>query len=261
MDASHRIAKVLTPQEQELQRLQIELEGLEIELAQQELNLATSLHELHNFEQQYFQVVGARYAELDHLEAELAQYIAYLNPKDFRLRQRAEQARLKAKFSQEAIDEQATTPTKVFQPPESLKKLYREVAKRIHPDLVTEEAERQQRLNLMIQANQAYEQGDEQRLIALLKGWELRPEAVEGEGITAQVLRTRRKIEQVKQRIQAIAEEQTACQQSSLAQIRDQFQAAKTQGRDLLAEMALQIHEEIGVLSRQLQELKAKAGF
>jgi hypothetical protein len=42
-----------------------------------------------------------------------------------------------------------------FRPSDSLKKLYREVAKRIHPDLVTDETEKKRRQQLMIEANQA----------------------------------------------------------------------------------------------------------
>jgi len=51
-----------------------------------------------------------------------------------------------------------------FTPSENLKKLYREVAKRVHPDLATEESERQRRHELMAEANRAYAEGDEARL-------------------------------------------------------------------------------------------------
>ena len=50
----------------------------------------------------------------------------------------------------------------------SLKKLYREIAKRIHPDLATDEKDRARRHKLMAEANRAYEDGDEARIVQLL---------------------------------------------------------------------------------------------
>src|SRR4029450_8616970 len=40
------------------------------------------------------------------------------------------------------------------------KRLFRQLARRIHPDLAADAAERERRTNLMVAANDAYEQGD-----------------------------------------------------------------------------------------------------
>ena len=105
------IARKQTPEQQELDKKLAELAALETELAQRELDVATTQAELHSFEQEYLRVVGIRYTELDRLEAQIAEYMAYLES------------------------------SKDFKPSESLKKLYREVAKRIHPDLATDEVD------------------------------------------------------------------------------------------------------------------------
>ena len=57
--------KLLTPEEEELERKQASLAQLEVELADRELELASFLAELIHFENRYLQTVGRRYAILD----------------------------------------------------------------------------------------------------------------------------------------------------------------------------------------------------
>jgi hypothetical protein len=85
--------------------------------------------------------------------------------------------------------------------------LYREIAKRIHPDLATEDDERAKRNQLMAEVNRAYEDGDESRLRAILNEWETGPDAVTGDGVGAELIRTIRKIHQVERRLAAIENE------------------------------------------------------
>ena len=58
-----------------------ELNGLESELAQRELDLATLHGELRAFEARYLRIVGVRLAELDKIEAQIAELQARLVPK------------------------------------------------------------------------------------------------------------------------------------------------------------------------------------
>ncbi len=62
-----------SPEEEELHRKRGELENLRSELAESELELATLRSELIAFERRYLEVVGSRYAELDALEAQIAE--------------------------------------------------------------------------------------------------------------------------------------------------------------------------------------------
>src|ERR1035438_4594398 len=66
-----------------------------------------------------------------------------------------------------------------------LKTLYREVAKRVHPDLATDEADRHKREQLMAEANAAYQRGDADALRRILEEYEGSPESVRGAGIAA----------------------------------------------------------------------------
>ena len=260
---SINLTRRLTPEEQELEKKQRELSALETELAERELELTTVQAELHAFEREYLRVVGVRYAELDEIEAEIAKYLAFLNPKDSETRKQAEEAWAKAQDSKRAASENITDieVSRDFNPPESLKKLYREVAKRFHPDLTTDETERKRRQKIMAEANQAYEDGDEKQLRAILEEWEKSPESVKGEGIAAELIRTIRKIAQVQERLKKIEAEIEALKRSALYQLREKVIAAQQEGRDLLAEMAAQIDEEIAAAKVRLEELRAKVGF
>ena len=62
-----------TPEEQELEKKKAELAALEAELIQRELDLATFRAELTEFETRYLSIVGVRYAELDEIEAQIAE--------------------------------------------------------------------------------------------------------------------------------------------------------------------------------------------
>jgi hypothetical protein len=138
---------------------------------------------------------------------------------------------------------------------------YREVAKRIHPDLVTDETEKKRRQQLMIEANQAYESGDEERLKAILQNWESSPESVQGEGIAVELIRLIRKIAQCRQRLIAIEKEIQLLEDTELYQLREQVISARDLGQDLLADMAQHLDEQISEAQQRLNQLKEKMEF
>jgi hypothetical protein len=245
-----------TPEEQELERKQIELAALESEIAQRELDLATFQTELRCFELRYLRVVGTKYAELDQIEAEIAETLARLYPHDDFARQRAERAREQAKESDQATGTAKADKSPQFQPGENLKKLYRDAAKRIHPDLATDENERARRNKVMADLNRAYANGDEARLQAILDEWEGGPEAVKGEDIAAELVRIIRKIAQVRERLAAISREIAKLEESDLFKLRNKVKEAERQGRHLLEEMAQKVEVEISKARERLLNLQ-----
>jgi hypothetical protein len=76
----------------------------------------------------------------------------------------------------------------------ALKGLYREVAKRVHPDLTSDETDRNRRQRLMAEANQAFQQGDAQRLAKILEDSDVRPESVQESDAPVDLARAVRKI-------------------------------------------------------------------
>ena len=165
------------------------------------------------------------------------------------------QARAKAKESAQA--------TKALQelrpkPTESLKKLFREVAKRIHPDLATNEKDRARRQKLMAEANRAYEEGDEAKLQAILQEWESSPESVEGEGVGPELIRVIRKMAQIEKRLSAIEIEIEQLMASDLYRLKAKVDEAENEGRDLLAEMASQVEGQITAATKRLAGVAKK---
>src|SRR4029450_9256838 len=77
------------------------------------------------------------------------------------------------------------------------KRLFRQLARLIHPDLAGDAAERDRPTNLVVPANDAYDQGDVASLERLLADWHASPEAVTGRGAAAELERTLRRIRQV----------------------------------------------------------------
>ena len=241
-----QITQTEPPEARELEKKRAELATLETRLGERELDLATVQAELHSFEGIYLRVVGSRLAELDEIEAKIAEAGARHQPKDQEAQERASQARTQAQDSARTVEaEQEAGQREPFRPSENLKKLYREVAKRIHPDLATDESERHRRHELMTEANRAYEQGDEARLEAILRDWESSPESVKGEGPGAELVRVIRKIAQVEDRLGAIDAEISRLEESDLCRLKTQADQAEEEGRDLLAEMAAGVNQQV----------------
>jgi len=250
------ITKIQTPEEKELEKKLSELATLESELAESELELATLRAELQALERRYLRVVGVRFAELDEIEAKIAEALADQAPGDTYTRDQAAGARARAQESAQAAGTvREPSEREKFKPSENLKDLYREVAKRIHPDLATDEEERKRRTQLMSEANKAYEEGDEERLRAILREWESSPEAVPGDSEGARLVRTIRKIAQVEERLRIIKTEITALKESDLYELKTKVEEAVKQGRDLFAEMAAQLDQQIEDAHRRLSEI------
>lgn len=245
-----------SPEEEELQRKREELECLQSELAESELKLATLRSELLTFERRYLEVVGSRYAELDRLEAQMAECIARRHPTDPSARQKAESARARAQESAEAMGDVGQEPSaRAFEPSEDLKALYRRAAKELHPDLTTDEEERLRRQRAMAELNKAYEACDEQRIKEILAEWRASPAQVRGDDTAAQLVRVIREIAQVRNRIDAIKAEMEELSEAELSCLKQQVEDAAVRGQDLLSEMARQLDSRIEQIRTRLNQV------
>lgn len=252
--------QVRKPEEEELSRKKAELSELEFSLADRELFLTALRTELSTFERAYIRTVGKRYAELDEIEAKIAEYVARTHPENVSAVNAATEARSQAQASRAIFDESLAAKTVGSKSSQSqtLKSLYREVAKRIHPDLANDSTDRLQRERLMAAANRAYEEGDESRLRAILEEYESSPELVKGDGPGAELVRVIRKIAQAERRLVEIDEEVEKLEKSERFELKARVDEAATESRDLLQEMAEALDEQIAVSQERLQSFSER---
>src|SRR5438270_1145564 len=128
------------PEDVELATKLDELAALQSQLAELELQLCNLRLELSEFESLYCAKVGAVYAELDELDALIAERNAQRKPNDTKAAEAASNARKQADESRKVAADALAMPAQPRRS-ESLRELYKTAAKRLHPDLARDEAD------------------------------------------------------------------------------------------------------------------------
>jgi hypothetical protein len=194
----------------------------------------------------YRQQVGLLHEELDRLELELAE---------------AELGILKERLGDSADTEPALPAGERLEAPprfttDAIRKLFRDVAKVIHPDLARDADARDRRHSLMIEANRAYALGDGEQLRAILQAWERSPEAVQGTDREAMRLRLARRIAQIEEQLEAFAADLAALKDSSLWKLKAMVDDEAAKGKDLVADMVRRLNRDILVATNRLDALR-----
>jgi predicted nucleic acid-binding Zn-ribbon protein len=248
-----QITRRLKPEEEEILPKREELAAICTTLAERELELVDLRSQLAAFEGRYLRQVGTLYAELDEWRARISELHARLDPSaaaNARARDAGEQARRTYHDAHGKASE-----THDFTPSPELKSLFREVARRIHPDFCRDAGDLGRRTRFMAEANRAYEAGDAEALLRILDEYQDGADAANGEGAGAELIRIIRQIGQAKERIAAIEHELASLRQSEIALLRKQAEERKQEGRDLLAELAAAVREQIERTKKEYETL------
>ena len=204
------------------------------------------------FEVRYLQRVGVLYAELDEIAARITEREVDLYDSDS-ARRRAQEARERAQETHEAAFGAEQEPEE-FDPSPSLKTLFREVAKRIHPDFASDEAEQKHFTLLMTRANQAYSRGDAETLQRMLDDHlEVNAAVGRGGGRRRHCFVWRGRFEHAERDIAALDREQQTLLASEIGQLYTDAEAAAREDRDLLAELAASLRERIADAQYRLE--------
>ena len=189
-------ADTATPRPEE--RLERAVRAAEQALIEYEIAVDTFRIEVENFSRLHHQKLGPMYARLDELDARIAEATAARtgDPEDIR---KADEARARVMpmpaveelfhgwmdgdglFPEAAamLTDQPVRPPQRVRPSEEARKLYRELARKAHPDLAQDEDERKRREEFITRVNAAYSRGDAPLLRELAEEWAAGPAPAE----------------------------------------------------------------------------------
>lgn len=230
----------------DLESLRARLAELEVRLGERSAEAARTKSELDAFRIKYRHEVGLLHEELDRLELALAE---------------AELGILTERLGDtSSADAPSSVPLEPEPQPryttDAVRKLFRDVAKAIHPDLARDEIARDRRHALMIEANRAYALGDEQQLRAILQTWERSPEAVQGTDAEAMRLRLVRRIEQIEEQLAALDAALADVTETALWKLKVMVDQEAAQGKDLIKDMVRRLKRDITVTTNRLDALR-----
>lgn len=220
-------------------------------LAEREAEVAQVRAQLKAFEGRYLHRVGVLYAELDEINARITEREVDLYDSES-ARRRAQEARQRAQETHEAAFGADHEPEE-FDPPPSLKTLFREVARRIHPDFASDEAEQKHFTLLMMRANEAYSRGDAETLQRLLDDHLEINAAVAGEGDGLLLQRVMRQIQHAERDIAALDREHATLLSSEIGQLYTGAETAAREDRDVLTELADSLRARIADAQYRLE--------
>lgn len=236
-----------------LEEARAELEVLKRTLVDRELALKTEQAELRRFETEYATIIGTRYAKLDVLRSRVAELLHLQYPNEPDIADEAHRAHERAKESSQRA--RVKTGAQSL-PTDTIKQLYRRAAKRIHPDFAVTEPERKLRTRIMIQLNQAYRQGDEVQIQQIIDEWDQNKQLTEDGHEASELTHITLQLFSIRQRLAEIDEDLSRLRSSDLYKIKLKADHWRTQGRDLLEEMAAELDKELLTTQQELQALR-----
>ena len=229
----------------DLETLRARLTALEGRLGDRSAEVLRTKADYEAFRIRYRQEVGLLHDELDRLELDLAE---------------AELGILKERLADAGDIPSGSAAARPEPQPrftsDAVRKLFRDVAKAIHPDLARDSHARDRRHSLMIEANRAYALGDEEQLRAILQAWERSPEAVQGHDQDAMRLRLVRRIDQVEEHLQALAAELASLTDTSLWKLKVMVDHEAAKGKDLIRDMVRRLKRDVVVATNRLDALR-----
>jgi hypothetical protein len=246
MPSPHAIFRRPSPEDLELSYRRRELAALRAVLAERDAHLANLRNQLNAFEGRYIRQVGVLYVQLDEWHERLAELKNPTKAPSADVTSRLESAPVA-----DATKRPASEPGDA--PALDLKSLFREVAKRIHPDHARDALDERHRNHLMAQANAALLRGDAPLLHRMLHSHDLPIEAADSR---TELAHTQALLRHLQADLVALEAEIGALTQSEMADLQRRTAEAAQQGQDILAELAARVKGQIGnAMSRYEREI------
>jgi hypothetical protein len=240
-----------SPEEIELAKKRQELADLLETQSKRERELASIKAEIRTFERSYEQFLGGRISELEQLEWQISGYLGNQDAREYQKYFHASEGIFNTHIHKTSLldDDPETSPDLEEK---SLKTLYREVAKAIHPDLAPDDFDRIHRQEMMAVANQAYQHADKKTLQKILKDWKLGPQKIDGKDIGNELVRLIRQIAKAKETIQEIYKKIDELRSTDIYHFMHRVEDSLLDGVDMLAEMAATVDLDIARAKKRL---------
>lgn len=250
--SAERLAKAVRAAEQALIEFEIAVETFRVEVE--------------NFSRLHHQRLGPMYARLDELDALIAEAVAARSG-DREDIERAWQARALV-MPMPGVEElfggllgsdgvrpvEDPNPPRRVRPGKEAQRLYRELARKAHPDLAQDDAEKERRSAFIARVNEAYSYADEEALRALSEEWDAGPVPEEALPSEAEVLYAR--LEWLAERKEKLAAIAVDLDDSAIGQM---MKLAPDDPDALLNEIAEQLLAQVAQREARLAELVHKA--
>ena len=245
----------------------VRLAALERDVLEREREIARVKRELQALQSRYLEEIGVLYGKLYDLEGALADAEIAVG-----LRPPLET------FDENATDDNSGAGAEEADampgcghrgaPSSDLKRIFRQLARTIHPDLARDGAARYRRHSLMAEANRAYAERDEDRLRLILSRWELgevhdrddEPVAIDDDP-EAERRRVTRRIARLEERRLLLEAEMADLRTSAIWRLNARIDEARKQGWDLFAEMIREVQRDIRRTTERLAKLKHARPF
>ena len=248
--------RLKTPEEIELLKKREELSRFQWNLTELEQSYVALKVEIRQFEQQYEALLGARIRLLEDLEWQMKGLLGNNDIISDSDSLDSEETVSHFHHRTDLLDDDDTFVPN--EPQKSLKSLYREVAKAIHPDLASDEEDRLRRQELMTIANQAYGVGDRAALKDILCDWELGPEPGPSTNIALELVRVIRLIARVQQNIHEVIRQIEELKTTDIYCFKLRIDETSLDGVDLMAEMAAKVDLDIVKARQRLAALRGE---
>jgi len=242
--------------EEQLTSLRRELEAAEAELIDREAELVDLRTEVYAFQLEYDTRVGRKLAELEAVEAEIkrrrqriSQYHQWGPGGPPQTEAGEEYIPVEEQYKRAWQQPDTLPPPRPAGPVDAateaqIKRLYRQLCRRFHPDLVRDPAEQAWRTEMMTAVNAAYAARSLVELQALAEKPDRSP-VVETGADEHRLAALRDRLQQVQRRLREVEQEIRDMMNSSAIELSLDVKLAWRQGRDLLAEMAADAEEEL----------------
>ncbi|WP_437107213.1 hypothetical protein [Streptomyces sp. enrichment culture] len=252
------------------ERLEQAVRTAEQALIEFEIAVETFRVEVENFSRLHEQKLGPMYARLEELDARILEARAARtgDPEDLR---RADEARARLMpipgveellngwmdgdglFPEATamLTDQPVRPPQRVRPSEEARRLYRDLARKAHPDLAQEEKERQRREEFITRVNAAYARGNEAELRELAEEWAVGPQLERAPSAAEELYARLEWLARRKELLTVVAKE---LEESAIGAM---LRLAQDDPDRLLEEIAEQLRAQVAEREAELAELLA----